>query len=122
MARLQVQPGQYVAIEIAQKSRTRYEKALVAQVTASEIVLRTGQRYNLDGLPLTRNGQRKQVTPETGILVPLTSALEQRIERQELVDELANMDWTMWMMVPTDVLRQIKALLQASQAEDGLRL
>jgi hypothetical protein len=112
MARLQVQPGQYVAIEIAQKSRTRYEKALVVQVTASEIVLSRRQRYDLDGFPLARNGQQKQVTSETGVLVPLTPTIEQRIEKQELVDELANMDWMLWMMVPTKVLRKIRALLQ----------
>ncbi len=76
MTRLQVQPRQYVAKEIVQKSRTRYGKAQVAQVTASEIVLVTGEHYDLDGFPLARNGQRKQVTPETGTLVPLTSFID----------------------------------------------
>ena len=118
MTQLHVQPGQYVAIEIEQKTRTRYEKALVDQVTAHEIVLKTGRRYDLAGFPLAKNGQRKQLNSETGTLVPLTPFVEQRIERQVVVDEIANMGWSLWMMVPTDVLRQVKALVQESLYKD----
>lgn len=118
MTHLQVQPRQYVAKEIEQKSRTRYRKAQVAHVTVNEIILVTGEHYDLDGFPLARNGQRKQITSETDILVPLTSFIEQRIERQELVDEIANIAWMMWMQIPTPVLQQIRGLLHAAWPQD----
>jgi len=73
MAQLQVQPGQYVAIEIAQKSRTRYTKALVAQGDCGRDRAQNGTalRSGMACLwPEMVSGS--QVTPETGILVLLT--------------------------------------------------